>query len=274
MYMKYKGDNDGRGPSPVIWADFPIQAIEEDPGRGIHLFEDFYAFGGTVTSNVGTYVGKSGCIKSYQSSATAWAPSTTDDNGLLVVQTGNVTDNLEGSLAWPGGVGKIAGRGVAAVGRLAFEARIKVSHITAGNIFCGLIAPTQAGITQPAITTSDAMQAAIDMVGFRVLTDDDDGLDAFHKAASQTEVVTANPAQVLVADTFYKVGMVFLPSEGTNGKLTWYVNGSPVGSLTTINATTFPDNVPLIPLFQVMNTGGAVQNAPTIDWMRFCQEAA
>ena len=31
------------GPSPIIWADVPVVAFLKDPGKGIHLFENFLA---------------------------------------------------------------------------------------------------------------------------------------------------------------------------------------------------------------------------------------
>ena len=38
------------GPSPIIWADCPVLEIIRNPGKGIHIFEDFD--GGGVTDNV------------------------------------------------------------------------------------------------------------------------------------------------------------------------------------------------------------------------------
>jgi len=29
------------GPSPIIWADCPVISMQKDPGKGIHIFEDF-----------------------------------------------------------------------------------------------------------------------------------------------------------------------------------------------------------------------------------------
>ena len=29
------------GPSPIIWADCPVIAMQKDPGKGIHFMEDF-----------------------------------------------------------------------------------------------------------------------------------------------------------------------------------------------------------------------------------------
>ena len=40
--VQYKGKNDDRGPSPIIWADLPRDI--QDPNVGFELFDDFTNF--------------------------------------------------------------------------------------------------------------------------------------------------------------------------------------------------------------------------------------
>ena len=40
-YNTAGNSNASRGPSPILWADCPIQDFGEDPGKGIHQFDDF-----------------------------------------------------------------------------------------------------------------------------------------------------------------------------------------------------------------------------------------
>ena len=50
--VQYKGKNDDRGPSPIIWADLPRDI--QDPNVGYEFFDDFLDFGvKTLPTTVG-----------------------------------------------------------------------------------------------------------------------------------------------------------------------------------------------------------------------------
>lgn len=254
------------GSSEEIWHDFPISDKLRNPACVSELFDDFdnqptmnsatvvltnkYAFisdTGVVINQIDDIAGNSfkGAVEFNIDS----------DNDVAAIQ-------VHGGSSW---ISDTAGDERA----LWFEARVAVTQITAQSLFIGLAERDMTADGDQVFSDAGAI-ADISCVGFRILEADPDGWDAIHqKNGGGGEVVVKNEAQVAVAATFYKFGLVYQPKNALDGKIVrWYVDGVEVGSITSLPST-FPDAVGLCPLF-LCKAHGAVRDC-RMDWWRSAQ---
>jgi len=251
----------GRGPSPIIWADCPVEEIIADPTKGIHFFDDFINFAPITTA------GASGGYYGYIDGGNTIQQLATEINGVVRLAL-DTTDDDESCLITGGNTAGMVKVLSTAFKKLWFEARVRTSEVTtAGGLFVGLI--EEASADGDLVADGCGALTTADYVGFRVLDDDNDGLDAAYRCYNQTEQVVQNAAQVLEADTWYKVGL----SVDETGILRYYVNGAQVGSnVQWSDAATFPDGEELALAIARKNGTGAADSID-IDWWRCAQLA-
>lgn len=266
LITRVRGAADGNGLSSEIWHDLPISDMLADPSCVIDWFDDFVNNGDL---GAGTILGPY-----------AAAMDTSNDvqqllahEGILRLSLDN-TDNDQAAIQTSGGVGgpieisDTAGEGY----KMWFEARVRLSTITDQTVFLGF-AEEAMQIADALIADGGTALKDKDYVGFRVLSGDPDGLDAVHnKESGGGEVVVKNEAQVLVAATWYKLGMVYEPARFSplDGKIfRYYVDGVEVGSITSLPST-FPDAELMAFLMTIKNGDGTARNFD-IDWVRWAQ---
>lgn len=184
----------------------------------------------------------------------------------------------------------IYGNGKTGMGQIAdgtrmwFEARIKVSAITACSINAGL-ALVGASTFQAAGAIVDTTGASATSHGsyllFRTLAASPSSMDVVYATDGTAATVLQQGStglfradgttrlQTLVADTFVKVG--FLYEKG----LVWaFVDGKLVNETgVRYNATNVPDGVSLAPYFGI-KTLGAAARVLTVDWVKVAYQDA
>lgn len=254
------------GVSQNIWHDFPISDKLKDPASVIDWFDDFNNAPDHGTGSVLTPYASAGDSGNDMQQLLA-------HEGVFRLSLDN-TDNDQAAIQAAGGVGgdieisNTAGEGY----KMWFEARVRLSTITDQTVFLGF-AEEAMYVADALIADGGTALVDKDYVGFRVLSGDPDGLDAVHnKESGGGEVVVKNEAQVLVAATWYKLGMVYEPTRNTplDGKIfRWYVDGVEVGSITTLPST-FPDAEKMAFLMTIKNGDGTARNFD-IDWVRWAQ---
>jgi hypothetical protein len=115
--------------------------------------------------------------------------------------------------------------------------------------------------------------------GFHRLEGDGDQIDLVSKADGVTQVTVDDDAlptaDVLVADTYIKLGMVFDPLD-INGKnnLVFFANNLRLATDYTMasgSGTDFPNDVGMGLAFAVLNATGTTPGTSTIDWWRAAQ---
>lgn len=260
MYKtQYAAGNNDDGPSPIIWADCPTLEIIYDPGFGVHFYDNFQDFNGTVTSNVGTY----GKYKSYEDTGGTIKKLDTQLSELEIATDGSDDDEMWLELGdGNGGLVKITkGDGK----KVWFEARFKFDDITnSSGLFVGLAEAGLAAIDTIADATMDL--ASKDYIGFRVEDGTQAGLDAVHRKNGAAEQVVKDGAHTLVVDTYVKAGFKF---DGSN-LLTYYINGVSVGTVEIDDSTFTVDGEVLTPLVGFKN-GTALLHKLTMSFWRVAQ---
>ncbi len=152
-----------------------------------------------------------------------------------------------------------------------FEARFTVDAVanSQGAMFLGLCEMTE----QPTsvITLVDATgipDASEDFVGFSQISADGNALRNIYQEGGQT-VASLGTANVIVADTFYKIGLRYRGGAGNNqlGKLEYFVNGAVVHTYHVSSSDSFPDTNHLGLMFATKSTDGT-ETKYGLDWWR------
>lgn len=264
MTVQYKGSataDTNSIPSESIWADCPWALIQET-GNGYTFWDDFIAGGltPTITTTVGvppyTMFGSSGATVTYAGDVRGGAIVLTEatDNEAVNIVTESLPFQISENL-----------------GKLWFEARIKVSTITTNEQawFVGLAGAMTQSATVP-LTAAGAL-ADINLVGFHKPEANTTAFDASYKADGVTAVEVNSDIGTLAVDTFVKLGMVFDPDD--SNKLKFYINGVEQASTKTIpddTGTDFPADVQLgLCVAKVM--ANSAEETLTMDWWRCAQ---
>lgn len=264
-----------RGPSPRLWSRFNALTFSPDGGnQGTFLYDDFLSWGGSVSSNVGTYSGGYKSFENNSCSLTQRAIGTYDGGAGVVRLLTDTTDNAEVnfqsgySTGTLGAISDTAGDSFP----MAFECRVMFSQVSnTYNFFCGLMEEGLAA-TDGMITDSGAMVDK-DFIGFQVLEADGDAMNiVYNKASGSVQTVIAG-AQALAASTWYKFGFLFDPSADTSKRITYYIDNVEQGTYTTgtqIAASTFP-NAQGLALSAVLKNQTTVAKSWDLDWWAFGQ---
>ncbi len=256
----------GRGASPNLWAgnNCPWLELKEDSNVGWYVDDDFTTFPLPVTNTTGN-------IGNYKYFTSASSPVAIADAGLIGGALTFTSDgDDEGASLGSAASSFLISR---STGKVWFEARIKTSTIadTKHGFFLGLMEPCVQSATVP-IAAAGTM-ADQNFVGFHRLEGDGDYVDWIYKANGVTQVTKTADFQVLVADTWIKLGFFFNPD---TYYITPYVNGieKTASKISVISAagTDFPNDVTMNPIFAVLNAATS-PGTSTLDWVRAVQLA-
>lgn len=273
----YAGYDEGRGPSGAIWtprAREVIKAVRDgDLSAGRYMVDDFNGFGGTVTTNVGTYSSGGNSYISYEDSGGSIAQLASERDGVIRFTTDN-TDNDENWLM-AGGIASVhalVSDTAADLARMWFECRVRFGSVADSNsgYFIGL---GEEGLAAADTIADAGTLASKDLIGFHRLEGDGDALDTVYRKAGQNQVTVGTDAKTIAASTWYKLGMVYDPFYSDGPRLFFYVDG--VRLTDYVDATTllstFPDGEELAFLIGGKN---ATTTATTfdLDWWMFAQE--
>lgn len=261
------------GPSPIIWADCPVVAMQKDPGKGVHIFEDF--------------IGK---IKDLAAAG--------QYGQFEVVKTGDGVAVTQDTAAYDGehGVAKLVPTGTSEYDeayfvspvlyelkmnsrrKMWFETRIKLPDVDDDmSLLVGLGENDMldgASLIQASATPTTIEDK--DFIGFVAFSDgtnihDIDAIYSEDGDAAVTQVKDAARAAALWTDDEYvKLGMRY---DGVQ-YVTFYIDGVLVGTLDVDDFATDTANQLTDPLGVIV---GCVGNDATaahldVDWIRFAFE--
>jgi hypothetical protein len=272
LLTTHQGKSGGRGLSPRLWAQANRQGMSPDGDSNAYMIsDDFMAFNGSVTTNVGTYSGMAGGYKSYEDTGGSIAQLATAVGGVIRITTDG-TDNDECWLS-PGsatGVLGVVSDTAGADKLLIWEARFRLGQIVTHNMFLGL---SEEGLAAAdTVTDGDAM-ADKDLLGFWILAGAATSLKYGYRKAGQALTTVGTYGTAIAASTFYKVGLVYDPKEVASKRIKFYVNNveeSNYATATNIAAATFPDAEELNFLAGIKN-GAAAASSIDLDWWAFMQ---
>jgi hypothetical protein len=123
------------------------------------------------------------------------------------------------------------------------------------------------------LTDDDAALGAFSFIGFHVDQADGDALDFTYKAEGQTAVVTIAGLDVIVADTYMKLGFVYDPDAPAAKRIKVFLNNveqSTYVTATNIATATFPDAEPMAMVWAA-KVGAAAAVDARMDWWRCAQ---
>jgi len=259
-------------PSDSIWKDCPGERLNEE-GRGIYFHEDFTGgtevfadggpFGGhfqmTLDGDVSTIPHKAGEFDGYQSLVTG---ATDNDAVAAYTQPAAKIVLNSGNKVW-------------------FEARLEFGAVNVDQgAFFGLA--EEAALSRDIIADNVADLIGESLLGFALLTGDQDDIDAVFKldAGVRTDIladanfssVLGSGAARLVANTERKFGLKF---DGRD-QIQIFVDGIKVrshliGPANSPDNNAFPDNVNMAFVLAI-KTGGAAARTMTFDWVRGAYE--
>ena len=261
--VQYKGKNDGRGPSPEIWADLPRDI--QDFNVGVYFEDDFVTIPSRLTNTAEAALGETGQYEGFASDD-ASVVGASDGGGAVTLTPGNASNEAV-SLRVGGAAFKIN----STAKKFWFEARVKFSLITdVSGWFIGLRENTATTAVLP-LLADGTLAVGENLLGFHRDETDGDALDVVSGPDNSAEpTIVIADAHTLVADTYVKVGMKFDPKDG---KLRYFFDGVEHATTTTVTAgtgATQPDDVFLGPIIAgICNTGSP--GTATLDWWKAAQ---
>lgn len=262
--------NTDRNPSPNIWHDCPWLEIAEGETPGVLFYEDFVSFPITPATTEGNW----GSYAQFSSTGGTITAGTGQGGEAIFASDGDNEGASFRSLATPFKITR-------ALKKLWFECRIKTSTIadTKHGFFVGLTDNTAFTATVP--IAADGTLADLNLVGFHRLEGDGDYVDSRYRADGVTAVTVGADAQVLVADTYVKLGFVFEPNTDSHvfsttnqNILSFYGNNLRLADRKQIPSaagTDFPNDVAMGVAFAVLNATGSTPGNTTVDWIRCAQ---
>ena len=240
---------DDTGPSPLIWDDAPVLETILNPGKGIHVFEDFLnsltaaETGGTLsTSSSGTF---------------------TDDptaaSGIMALDNAANTANIQTHLNWLNmqckpGVGT----------HIYFEARVKIG-VDTGALLIGLHDDS----------TTDPITASINTSTDHAVFFRDEGMGTAAVGTQACDGSGITTSDTTIADSdkdaYENFGIHIFGDGNTAGDyVKFYHKGVLVATATDADGggnDGVPDAV-ICPTFAIDNVGDTIQSKLTIDWFR------
>lgn len=260
--VQYKGANTRRGPSPNIWADCPIIDLLEDPGKGFYRHWDLSGFKTATNVNAAEAYWAEG-LKLFGDSGAAVAAVDAVGGGITIGSDGDNEGASFAQMVAPMQISRSHNKSW-------FEVEVKSSTIsdTKHGIFTGLGEIMALSATVP-IAAAGTL-ADQNFVGFHRLEGDGDYFDCVYKANGVTQVTVQADAQILVADTYVKLGFSYNPDSFL---LTFFGNGLKIGSVTVIAAagTDFPNDVRLGVIGAVLNATASTPGTSSFRWVRAAQ---
>lgn len=274
LFTSHVGQAGGRGLSPRLWTKVAGQALAPDgAAEGFVLYDDFLNFGDVAPGAGGATTGVMGGWGYYVDTTTSAASIRqlgTDPGGVVQLAT-PATADYEATLTSGGGRGVLGPIGGSNAKLTIFEVRFRTTTVTK-NFFIGL---TQAGVnaTDGVITDAGAL-ADIAAVGFFALEASPTTLAFGYRATGQAAQTPIASLATLAANTWYKVGFVFDPSEPSSSRLKVFLDNVQNATMLTadqIGAATFPAGVNLAATVNLKNATAAA--TLDVDWVAFYQGA-
>lgn len=263
--------NTDRRPSTTIWGDMDVEGIRSGSRGGYYDEDDFNNQGPiTAVTTDAHLIGMN--YMGFNSSGGTHTMVDGIAGGLVVTEATDNEASYVRRASWPFRVSS-------ELGKLAFEARVKVNAITDNQIgfIMGLWSNVACSVIVPLSTANPPVMATTgDFIGFWGPEEDAGGVDAIYKAGGVTEVVTNAACHQFVADTYVKLGFKFLPAKYHStgvAKIGWYVNGVLQATEKTVpenTGTDFPADVPLNFMFG-HRLGASTSSLTTCDWWRCYQ---
>jgi len=258
-------------PSPSIWGTCPVRELQEDPGRGIFIHENWEQK--IQRSSMVTTENANGYYPLLSASCTAVGNTTktmtTAANkglGNYMILTTDGSDNLAAGLQYAGMTDTPTGIAVMdkGYGKMWYECLVSVSNVTSGtiNALIGLRDITACAVTDMANGGADI--ADIDFVGFALLHDDGNGPDCIYQTTGSAFATVKDAADTITASEWVRYGITY-----SDPYCTYYINGVPVARVDS-NTTGFPNGQVLTPEWFVKDdtTTALVMN---VGWWRFAQ---
>lgn len=269
-----------RDPSPAIWADCPILRIDEDPGVGMHFFDDFQTLPlqPTLTTQIaygrykafgdtGNTITKVGAVNSVSLMGGA-------------LQIALDTDNDEASLAQAYPTWMLSGLTTNS-GKLWFECCYAQNSVLTNMaaVFIGLAeTPLWTLSTTVPFNDSDSIDNSAAAIGFRI---EEDGLGVIDTVYSDRATSFTNIGDTeggtLVANTFKKLGFVYDPNPATTpgaSCITFYSDGLALSSKmskTTLTGLTNLDANPLGLIIACCADSAGTSFKAFLKWWRVAQ---
>jgi hypothetical protein len=271
--------NAGRGPSPGLWQNLPYPEIISDPARGYFFFDDFCGAGtlgphgdnsaAAVTEKNGPYITFQSIVAGM--AINDWSPSGLQTEHGGIVRLACDGDNEAAVLKQFMTPFMLKHSGI---GKFAMEARIRIDNIsdTQNDIFVGLVEQLVPTAAIPITATTPAL-ADKNLVGFQRTGDNGDDIRTVYKADGQGTAggtVVKDSALVPVADTWYKLGMLYDPSDNY---LRFFVDGEELADTYLVTSTAgnpFPNDVPMGLCLAIVNAA-AVTTYVDLDWWMAAQ---
>lgn len=257
------GDNDQ--PSPIVWQDCR-NTLLEDLGLGYFKHVEFLApIADTIAAGEQRPVIE-GALSIDCDDDTVFSAKAAEVGGYQDIETDGDDNDAVCLFSEPlGKVVKNSGQKVWA------EARIELGAVADQGLFFGLV--EEAGASRDLVADNAGALIGESLIGFQILADDTDGVDAVYKKDAGTLVEAAatvnNSTAIAVADradltanTEFKLGVRF---DGRD-KLYWYFNGVQVASQ-TVDSTV--DQAKDYCAALCFKTGAAAAVSIAADWVRY-----
>lgn len=258
--------------SPSIWKSCR-KTLVPDLGLGNFFLEDFIAIPSDTTAAGEQPIGFEGLVLTGDA-ATVLSAVTGQLHGVAEIATAATDNNAWALSGQPYGVFQLhSGK------RMWLEGRIALTDVAMdGAIFLGW-AEEQA-TPHDIIADNAGGLADTDLVGFQVLADDPNAVDAvFRQQGTATVEVLADITNApaipvgerasLTNNTLLKLGMSF---DGKD-RLDFFVNGRRVTSVFPVLTSTFPDNVRMGPIL-ALKTGAIAAESLRVDWLQHAHQEA
>ncbi len=270
----HMGQVGGRGLSPRLWSHAMGSGLAPNGlDNAFSIADDFLNFAAVAPAIAGSTSGFSSGYAVYVDTATSACSvrQIAADGGVVRIATG-ATDNHEAWLQSGGNTGTLGRINRAAPQKLIFETRVRFGQIASQNAFIGL---AEEGCAVADTITDAGALVSKDFLGFHVAEAAAGTLTFMYRLAGQSAVTKIANLQALAANTWYKLGFVFDPTQPVSERIKVYVENVQNASMVTaaeIAAATFPDNQGLAFLAGVKNAAATALTLD-LDWWAFHQEA-
>jgi hypothetical protein len=244
-YKTAEGVADVNGPSPIIWANCPVDEFIEDPAKGLHYWNTWQDTDVVADTSVSGGYGLAGTNN--------LVDFRTGLVNVLDVETG-ATDNDE-SIVY-----KMFDTPVVELYNSKpfwFEARIAHDDVGDNGIFVGLI--EEAGMAADLILDNQTGFVDEDYIGFGTQTDDDDGLLMLSHLTGATAQSPEGSPYTITDGTYYRLGIKWDGKE----TLEWFVDGVSQGTVTLAASMTNAMGIAF-----AIKTGAAAGVSLLVDWVR------
>lgn len=257
------GDNDQV--SPIVWQDCR-NTLLKDLGLGYFAHAEFLApLADTLATGEQRPV-LEGALAIDCDDDTVFSAKASETGGYQDIETDGDDNDAVTLFSEPlGKVQKGSGK------KFWAEVRLELGAIADQGLFFGLV--EEAGASRDLVADNAGALIGESLIGFQILADDTDGVDAVYRkdagtvveaaatVNNSTAIAVANRAD-LTANTEFKLGVRY---DGRD-KLYWYFNGVQVASQ-TVDSTV--DQVKDYCVALCFKTGTGAAQSIAIDWLRY-----